>query len=320
MEPREEFFHEPGVQDAWSESYYADFVDDDVQGYVRFGFYPNRSQVNLVVAFIEDGTLYSFRDEEIAPADVHGLTVDRPDLRFSMRPRSVGEAWVLEYEGPVTRNEGPEEMLEDGGETVDLSLEMTLEGKHDPFLDSEGEMDFPVPGDRYEQAVAVEGTATVDGRSYSFDGPGERDHSWGPRRWAAGLEWVWASGGFDDGSAFNFVWVWQDGTDVEVVNGFWFDGEEVSPLVDVDVVATPELGRETASEWRRGVAPDVVATLAWDGGESTVEFDPFETTPIEWTNRETELRGLLNRSPTAQSTAAATGSGFIENMTMFDLE
>lgn len=319
MEPREEFFHQPGKQDAWSESYYADFVDDDVQGYVRFGVYPNQSLVNLVVVFIEAGTLYSFRDEEIDPASVHGLTVVRDDLRFSMRPRTVGEKWVVEYDGPVTRNERPDEMLEAGGETVELSLEMTLDGRHEPFLDSEGEVEFPVPGDRYEQAVAIEGTATVADRSYSFAGPGERDHSWGPRRWAAGLEWVWASGSFDNDTAYNFVWVWQQGSDLEVVNGFWFDGEEVTPLIHVDVVATPAFGPETASQWQEGDPPDIEARLEWHGGETTVEFDLFETTPLEWTNQETELRGLLNRSPADQSTADASGSGFLENMTMFEL-
>ena len=52
---------------------------------------------------------------------------------------------------------------------------------------------------RYEIPCLVPGTVTVDGETFTVDGQGQRDHSWGVRDWWA-FGWCWCSLRLDDGT------------------------------------------------------------------------------------------------------------------------
>ena len=52
---------------------------------------------------------------------------------------------------------------------------------------------------RYEIPCLVSGTVTVDGETFTVDGQGQRDHSWGVRDWWA-FGWCWCSMRLDDGT------------------------------------------------------------------------------------------------------------------------
>ena len=52
---------------------------------------------------------------------------------------------------------------------------------------------------RYEIPCLVRGTVTVDGETFTVDGQGQRDHSWGVRDWWA-FGWCWCSLRLDDGT------------------------------------------------------------------------------------------------------------------------
>jgi hypothetical protein len=111
-----------------------------------------------------------------------------------------------------------------------VSVELVAESRHDPFYYSDGET-FPVSedADRYEAATRVEGTANVgDGEDkHGFEDFGERDHSWGRREWVGEAEWLWISGAFEDGTAFNHLSFWlSEYPDQRIINGFWYDGDE----------------------------------------------------------------------------------------------
>jgi hypothetical protein len=57
---------------------------------------------------------------------------------------------------------------------------------------------------RYEIPCSVTGTVTVGDRELTLAGPGQRDHSWGPRDWWS-AEWMWSAGRLDDGTRFHAV-------------------------------------------------------------------------------------------------------------------
>lgn len=317
---REEFFHRPGGEEYWSESYYLDFVGEDVQGHARIGFYPNRGRASLWVYVFDGEDVYGIRDEEIPPAATHGLTVRRDSWEFAMLPDEVGTEWTVEFEGRTKRYASPDGVLSGNGEAAHLSLRLTTTGRHDPYLFSEG----PYWGDgddsdRYEQATTVEGEVTIDGRETEFAGPGERDHSWGPRRWAGDTEWLWISGAFQDGTAYNHVSAWAAGTDERVINGFWFDDGEHRPLTGAEVAAAPAFGPETARDWMAGDAPTIELAFEWDGGETAIEAEPFATTPIDWIDEDQGRHGVLNRSVSRQERDGVSGTGFVENMTQLPL-
>ena len=57
---------------------------------------------------------------------------------------------------------------------------------------------------RYEIPCLVTGTVTVDGETFTVDGQGQRDHSWGVRDWWA-FGWCWCSMRLDDGTRIHLA-------------------------------------------------------------------------------------------------------------------
>ena len=331
MEARHEFFHEPGDDEFWSESHYLDVIGDTLQAHVRIGFYPNQETANVFGYVLYDDAVYRIRDDEIDPSHVHGLTIDAPEFRFSMVPETVGRDWRVHLSGEAARCETASEVATGAGDPVDLELDLVTSARHDPFLYSDGAV---WPGgedeDRYEVATRVDGEATIgsgaDATTVAFEGPGERDHSWGPRDWTDG-EWLWISGAFDDGAAYNHLSAWPAGygpseMDPVITNGFWYDGDTVHAITDADVSADPAFGAETGEAWLAdGEAPSIDLTLAWDGGSADLAVEPFATTPVDWTDADTGHRAVLNRSPADQTRGGdVDGRGFLENMTQLGTE
>lgn len=321
MEARDEFFHVPSDDEYWSESHYLDFVSDELQGHLRIGFYPNRSEANLF-CFLLDDAVNAVVEPSIDLDGVHGLSVRRDDWRFAMTPRSMGRSWTVEFAGEMVRSGTAAEAARGVGSAVDVDFSFTTRGRHEAFSYSEGRDDVWGTGeDRYEQATRVDGRATIAGRYREFEGPGERDHSWGVRDWTDG-EWLWISGGFEDGAAYNHLSAWPPGADPLIVNGFWFDGESVHPLTDATIEATPTFGPGTATDWLEdGHAPAVDLDLEWAEGEASITAEPFATTPVEWADADVGVRSIMNRSPSRQTRdGEVDGRGWFENMTQVPIE
>jgi hypothetical protein len=57
---------------------------------------------------------------------------------------------------------------------------------------------------RYEIPCRVTGRLGVGEEELQLAGPGQRDHSWGPRDWWS-AEWVWSAGHLEDGTRFHGV-------------------------------------------------------------------------------------------------------------------
>jgi hypothetical protein len=113
----------------------------------------------------------------------------------------------------------------------------------------------------------VSGEIMVGRESISFDGWGQRDHSWGVRDWWAPPGWVWTAGRLDDGTAFHAVKALVEGFDFEpgyvvrpeatevtpadrfkpsfewdeAAGGHGFPMVTAMPLHDLDLTCTPQL-------------------------------------------------------------------------------
>lgn len=321
MPGRDEFFHEPTNETYWSESHYLDFVADEVQGHARIGFYPNQESVNVWAYLLDGDDIYWVDEENISPSKVHGLLVREDQWTYGMLPEKVGEQWRVIWNGTATKSTSPADVLAGSGEAVDIDIEFTTTARHEPFYYSECDQ-WESEGDRYEVASYVKGTADLNGRTVMFEGPGERDHSWDPRKWAGDTEWLWISGAFEDGTAYNHVTGWaRDHRDETGIYGFWYDGDRATPLTDAAVRATPEFGHETARTWAKGDAPEIELDLAWSGGSTTVVVEPFATTPLDYLDEERAQRALFNRSAARQEKRdGVTGVGWLENPTQIDLD
>lgn len=322
MTNADEFFHVPTDEKYWSESHYLDFVGEDLQGHGRIGFYPNQETANVWAYVVDGEDIYWVGKEQIPLSNVHGLLVREDDWTYGMIPKEVGKEWTVTWEGTVTRSSSPADVLAGRGESAEVDVEFTTTTKHEPFHYSDGKT-WPQDGDsdRYEVASSVEGAAELDGRTVEFEAPGERDHSWGRRRWAGDAEWLWISGAFEDGTAYNHMTAWlTDHPDEPFVNGFWYDGRGANAFTDATVRATPDFGQETARTWSEGNAPEIHLDLEWDGGSTTVTVEPFATTPLDFIDDEREQRALFNRSAATQEKGdGVSGAGWLENPTQFDL-
>ena len=71
---------------------------------------------------------------------------------------------------------------------------------------------------RYEIPCLVSGTVTVDGETFTVDGQGQRDHSWGVRDWWA-FGWCWCSMRLDDGTRVHLADI-RMGPDMPVFFGY----------------------------------------------------------------------------------------------------
>jgi hypothetical protein len=169
LDPADEAPHEPGGDLLWNESYYLDFTstDGELGGYLRLGLYPNWNKTWFWACLVtRDGHLTALTDHD---AHAEGLEVT-----------GHGYRGTLETAAPM---ETARATLAAHG--LELDLEWHTEG---------GAYGYSlVP--RYEVPCRVSGT--INGTT--FEGYGERDHSWGVRDWWS-LSWLWSSCRLDDGT------------------------------------------------------------------------------------------------------------------------
>lgn len=331
MEIADEFFHEPSNQYYWSESHYLDVIDPDsgIAVHTRIGFYPNQGNANCWIYIYQPAseTFYWDRAESIPLSNVHGLTAQTEKWRFSMQPDSPPETWSVTvtgtlFETPV--DESSNILSTTGAQTsVDLTMDVR---QHSPiFYYSDGAVfSSDTNSDRYEVATTVNGHLKVgENTPISFSGPGERDHSWGTRNWVGDAEWLWISGGFEDGTAYNHLTFWpRDDREQRMINGFFYDGKENHPLTDATVIETPQFSPSTAEAWVDGdITPTMEMDFVWDGGETTIEVEPVVTTPLTWNDPENNQRAVLNRSASTQvRDTNIPGVGFLENNTQLRID
>ena len=203
--PDDEARHTPDGEDLWNESYYCDFVNADgsVGGWLRLGLYPNRQVAWWTTWIVRPGhpgvCSVDYR-APVPPGD--GLvseTVHRPRRRRRPADRNrPASARSKRSASPPARPahiiDPPEDVYVHGEQSgtparLDLDLTWTTDGV--PY-----HYDLTT---RYEIPCLVTGTVTIDGETFTVDGQGQRDHSWGVRDWWA-FGWCWCSMRLDDGT------------------------------------------------------------------------------------------------------------------------
>ncbi len=191
--------HEPGAEELWGESWYYDAVSDDgsVGAYVRLGLYPNLG-VAWYTAFVCGPSRPSVAVVDFtAPLPTSGLasaTAAGPADHVVTEPLASTR---VTFEGTGASYDDPAGVLRrEPGTPVPVALDLVWETDGTPYQ-------YRI-ATRYEIPCRVSGTITVDGEELRFSGPGQRDHSWGPRDWWA-IDWVWSAGRLDDGTRFHAV-------------------------------------------------------------------------------------------------------------------
>lgn len=310
MDHVDELLHRPGGSDHWSESYYFDFVDDEVAGHVRVESKPNAGDAD-VWTYIHDGDRWLWSHDTPSAAKAHGGHVDAGGWTVTARPLELGERWSVDIEGILLENIRPEDLLREDGNGVEVEASLTFDAASPAFYYSSGEDWIPREAtDRYEQACRVSGDVRIEGESLSFmDAPGERDHSWGRRKWSE-VEHTWSSAGFEDDESYNLFAMEAFGE--LLVNGFWFDGDEPHAITDVDLRPSREVDAAAVEDWAGGDPPSFGADLSFADDETrSLSIEPVLTTPVAL--EDDGGRCILARSPcTVKRADGVTGAGYTE--------
>lgn len=193
----DELVHPAGDQQLWNESWYFDFArpDGSFGGYVRLGLYPNLGVAWYWACVVGDGRPYVLVRDHDVPLPRVGLEVRSSGLWAALNCETPLDHWSMGLEAFGVALDDPADAYRgERGDRVVLGLDLEWEAAGDAY-------DYPGVT-RYEQTCRVHGEVLVGDERIGFDGPGQRDHSWGHRDWWT-FPWCWTAGRLDDGTGFH---------------------------------------------------------------------------------------------------------------------
>jgi Ecdysteroid kinase-like family/SCP-2 sterol transfer family len=244
VDPTDEERHEPDEDRYWNESYYLDAISADgkVGAYVRFGFVPPLNRTVFTAYIVGEGRPSVGVLDYTAPLPVTGATVttdtftssllvEEPLKQVRVTLNGKGES----YADPTTPLRG------ESGTPVDVEMDLVWESEGAPYQ-------YQLTP-RYEIPCRVRGTVTVDGEVLKIDGPGQRDHSWGPRDWWA-MDWTWVSAHLDDDTRMQTVELRFPGIPITAV-GYEQDARRLTEVKSIaaayEIPANRQPGRTSAT-------------------------------------------------------------------------
>jgi hypothetical protein len=311
VRPDDENRHTPDAEDLWNESYYCDFVrtDGSLGGWLRLGLYPNR-QVAWWTTWIvwpdRPGICSADYTAPVPPgdglvsesaSDLSGISDLGGGQRIEIDLRRPLEEFRLAASAPAHIVSAPEDVYahgEQGGTPVRLDLDLTWTTDGVPY-----HYDLTT---RYEIPCLVTGTVTVDGETFTIDGQGQRDHSWGVRDWWA-FGWCWCSMRLEDGTRVHLADIRMGIPGVPVFFGYIQKPGEVHPATALTV--TEDLGDHGFPSRAR---IDITA-----GDSLGLDVTPVAFGPVVLRNDED---GRVSRFPRAlvqcRTDDGRTGAGWIE--------
>jgi hypothetical protein len=270
VDANDEFMHDPGPQPDWQESFFFSWFDaeSDATGLARIGYRPSNHTA--------DALLYTMRNGGVEGgyAKLHTRYTGIPD---PSRLR-VG-ALELQMSEPMSKWR----LLLRGRDEVDL----TWTALHAPFdFHAEAPPWLYLPSGfadaHMEQSGRITGSVRINGASYAIDGLGQRDKSWGVRRWSSIERWDWitvlmrpdftmnCTQLFSGGRAYPCGYIFHDGASHAVVDltvDYRWAGHQVPcasriVVTDVSGLRLEIHGSATAQSclWKRGLVIQESAT------------------------------------------------------------
>jgi hypothetical protein len=230
LDEEHDFAHPVEGDQAWSESYYFNCYDPitDTGFYTRIGVRPNEGTLDgglsLWLPDMQIGHIGGVRPQTTMTDNdlsVAGLRYERVSPMKEWRLSCDGEAFVRDLDGRRPDRRSAVAM------DVTFSALMPAVGTDGQGREGEGasaETRKSVGKGHLEQAGRWTGWIEFDGVRHELgEGRGNRDKSWGPRRWGGPLMWRWFSINFGDNVHFGGIrigtqagdlhrgWVWRDG-------------------------------------------------------------------------------------------------------------
>lgn len=283
--------HEPGADQLWNESWYADVVsaDGSVAAYVRLGLYPNMGEAWWHAVVVGPGRPLVLSARTDLPVPGSDLVLRGDGLDLTVAVDEVLRSFTVRGTMTAARHADPADVYERAtGEPVSLAVDVTWHTDGVPYHYG--------MTTRYEIPCAVAGSVTVDGENLRLDGPGQRDHSWGVRDWWS-FGWCWCAGHLDDGTHLHLADIRLEGS--RFAAGYVQHGRDVVPVTSGSVAE--ELGEH-------GFPTGATVVL----GDLTVEITPTSFGPILLEGPDGQV-GRFPRAAARFTTAdGRSGTGWVE--------
>lgn len=240
LEDHHDLKHPVEGDGAWSESYYFNAYDPvvDTGFFSRIGVRPNEGTIDASLSvWLPDGNVAHLRAQRPqhemidSHLEVGPIAYDCVTPLREWRLRGQGTASVQRLESSTIAAEGHLAVSELDVDVTFHALTPAI-GVDGQGRDKQGPasvVSASVGKGHLEQAGRWTGRITIDGVSHGMtDARGNRDKSWGPRRWGGPKMWRWFSINIGDDVAFGGIridtdagnlhrgWVWRDGTATSV--------------------------------------------------------------------------------------------------------
>jgi len=233
LDPMHDLGHPVEDDESWSESYYFNAFDPASSSgfFTRIGIRPNEGTMDVGMSlWLPDGDLAEYR-ASVEQHEMIDTVLEVGAVRYEMLEPMA--AWRLTMDG-----DAPARRLRPGSSSdrrVELSMDLRFDATT-PAIGTDGQRRG---GPRSAEATAAAGTTgkghfeqagrwsgwlKVDGQEIRWDAAhGNRDGSWGPRRWGGPPMWRWFSINVGDDLHFGGIrlgtdagdlhrgWVWDQG-------------------------------------------------------------------------------------------------------------
>jgi hypothetical protein len=240
LDDRHDFAHAVEGDQAWSESYYFNGYDPaaDAGLFTRIGVRPNEGTIDVGLSLWLPGdriaNVRGVREQRVmtdGDLDVGGVRYDRVEPMRTWRLTADAEAQVHDLAAggaPL----GPARVA------MDLTFSALIPavgtdgtGRTERSDDTSASTATTVGKGHLEQSGTWAGTIACGGDTWTLDpatARGNRDKSWGPRRWGGPQMWRWFSINIDGGTHFGGIrigtpagdlhrgWVWRDGESTSI--------------------------------------------------------------------------------------------------------
>ena len=240
LSPEHDLAHPVEGDTAWSESWYFNAYDpgSDSGFFTRVGVRPNEGTMDVGMSvWLPGGELgeYRFVKEQRTMLD---SVLEVGDVRYEMLEPT--RAWRLTMDGTVAAR--PCRRGEEATHPVAVRLDVRFDAVT-PAIGTDGQ---PSGGPRSAEAAAATGTVgkghleqagrwtgtlTVDGTVHEWLGAhGNRDRSWGPRRWGGPKMWRWFSINVGEDTHFGGIRLGTDAGDLH--RGWVWDGSRATSVAE----------------------------------------------------------------------------------------
>jgi hypothetical protein len=240
LDARHDLAHPVEGDSAWSESYYFNAYDPGTDSglFTRIGVRPNEGTMDVGMSlWLPDGELGTYHwvkeQREMVDSFLYVGAVTYEMLE-------AGQAWRLRMEDVVAARPCVRGATETHPVKVGLDVRFHAitpaigtdgQSSGGPKTAQAAAASGTVGRGHLEQAGRWTGTLTVDGAPYEWQGArGNRDRSWGPRRWGGPKMWRWFSINVDDDLHFGGIRIGTDAGDLH--RGWVWDGGRATSVAE----------------------------------------------------------------------------------------